>query len=72
MKVPRNWWQGCDAGELNAGTTAAIDFSKSNQRYFQILLDADKDETEDKDNLLVFFYSIRCDAALLYADKTHC
>ena len=51
VKVPSSWWQGYDGDELNAGAIAAVDFSKSNQRYFQFLLDSDRDETEDEADL---------------------
>ena len=52
VKVPSSWWQGCDGDELNTGAITAVDFSRSNEKYFQILIDADKDGTEDEDDLL--------------------
>ena len=70
VKVPSGWWQGCDGNELNAGAIAAVDFSKSNQRYFQFLLDSDRDETEDEADLPALYYSMRYDAVFLYADET--
>ena len=59
VKVPSSWRQGCGGGELNAGAIVAVDFSKSNQRYFHFLLDANKDETEDDDNLPGLYYPMR-------------
>ena len=70
VKVPSSWWQWYDGDELNAGAIAAVDFSKSSQRYSQILLDADKDDTEDANNLPGLYYPMRYDAVYLYADET--
>ena len=46
VNVPSNWWPEFDEKDLNPGANAAVDFSQTNQRYFQLLLDTDAEEEE--------------------------
>ena len=42
VNVPSHWWPGFDGDEDNLSTIAAINFTQTNQRYFQPLLDGDE------------------------------
>jgi len=68
VSVPTSWWQGCDGNDINDGIIAAVDFTESNQRYFQLLLDDDKDHAEVSDDLRELYYPMRYDAVFLYAN----
>ena len=67
MSVPTSWWPDYDGNDLNDGVIHAVDFTVSNQRYFQLLLDTDKDDAEEDDNLRGLYYPMRYDAVFLYA-----
>ena len=68
MSVPTSWWQGCDGDDLNQGTIAAVDFTQSNQRYFQLLLGDDKDDANEDGDLRGLYYPMRYDAVFLYSN----
>ncbi|KAL3822157.1 LOW QUALITY PROTEIN: hypothetical protein ACHAXA_011702, partial [Cyclostephanos tholiformis] len=59
MKVPGNWWNGCNDKALYAGRIASINFSDDTKCYF--ILELDTGET----------YPMRYDAVRCYADKEH-
>ena len=60
VNVPSHWWPDFDGDEDNLGTIAAVNFTQTNQRYFQLLLDGD----EGKDA----YYSLRYDAFFAFVD----
>ena len=68
VSVPTSWWQGCDDNDLNDGIIATVDFTEGNQRYFQRLLDDDKDDADASDDLRELYYPMRYDAVFLYAN----
>ena len=60
MNVPSHWWPDFDGIEDNSGTIAAVNFTQTKQRYFQILFDGD----EGKDA----YYSMRYYAVFAFVD----
>ena len=60
VNVPSHWWPDFDGYEDNLGTIAAVNFTQTNQRYFQLLLDGDKREYA--------YYSMQYDAVFAFVD----
>ena len=60
LNVPSHWWPDFDGDEDNLGTIAAVNFTQTNRRYFQLLLDGDKGEDA--------YYSMQYDAVLAFFD----
>ena len=44
VNVPSPWWPDFDGDEENLGTIAVVNFTQTNQRYFQLLLYGDESE----------------------------
>ena len=59
VKVPESWWVNFDGTNLFPGVTAAIDFTKPRQTYFQLELDSE----------LGAYYPMRYDSVFSFADE---
>ena len=59
LQVPNSWWPGYNDGELNSGEIVALDFAKPHEAYFQLLLDDDKENAQDGEDMQSSYFAMR-------------
>ena len=59
LQVRNIWWPGYSDGGLNSGEIVALNFAKPHEAYFQLLLDDDKENSQDGEDMQSSYFAMR-------------